>query len=509
MTVSVDKKPPHRATVPVSEETKGTGMDGEKSECLHSTVETGEPTRGTRRREGGHRVTEPVGGNQAGQSSPTPWLTGLDWVAEMGRRYPDRAITTLSKHITVDLLRRAYQLTRKDGASGVDRVTGREYLQNLEENLEALCSQFHSGKYRAPPVRRVYIPKAGGKERPIGIPTFEDKVLQRAVAMILEQIYEQEFLNCSYGFRPGRGAHQALEAARNAVMDYHGGVVIEVDIKSFFDRLDHGHLREFLDIRVRDGVIRRAIDKWLKAGVLEQGQVRRSSAGTPQGGVISPLLSNIYLHYVLDQWFEREVKPRLDGPCTLVRYADDVVIVASLASDARRVMEVLPKRFGRFGLELHPDKTRMIPFGKPTRGNKKGGGGKGGPGAFTFLGLTHYWGKSRNGNWVVKQKTASSAFRRVVTVVGRWLMKVRHWKVREQHRQLCLKLQGHDAYYGVTGNYRALSGIRQYIRRCWLKSLLRRNRTRTMTWERFSLLLAAYPLPRPKIKHVYRCAARP
>ena len=495
--------------VPVSEETKGPGMDGENSECLHSTVEAGEPSRGTRGREGGHRVTEPVEGNGSrSRGSMTPY-TGLDWVAEMARRYPDEAITTLWKQITVDLLRESFRKTRKDGAVGVDRQTWRDYLQNLEENLKDLRERSLSGKYKAPPVRRAYIPKAGGKKRPIGIPTLEDKVLQRAVVMILERIYEQKFLDCSYGFRPGRGAHQALEAVRNAVMDYHGGVVIELDIKSFFDQLDHGHLRKFLDIRVRDGVIRRAIDKWLKAGVVEDGQLRRSSAGTPQGGVISPLLANIYLHYVLDQWFEAEVKPRLTGPCTLVRYADDVVIVASLATDARRVMEVLPKRFGRFGLELHPDKTRTISFNKPTRGNTKGGGGKSGPGAFTFLGMTHHWGKSRNGNWVVKQKTASSAFRRVVAYIGGWLMKVRHYKVREQHRQLTWKLQGHDAYYGVTGNYRAISRIRQYVRRCWFKALLRRNRTRVLTWERFNLMLKTYPMPRPKIKHVYSSAARP
>ena len=507
--MSVDKNKSHRTTVSLSEETKVKETGGEKSECLHSTVETGEPSRGTRRREGGHRVMEPGEGNHSGRPSSTEWKTGLNWVAEIARRYPEQPITTLGKYITVDLLRDSFRKTRKKGAPGVDKQTWRDYLQDLESNLEDLHGRIRSGSYRAPPVRRVYIPKGGGKKRPIGIPTLEDKVYQRAVVMVLEQIYEQEFLDCSYGFRPDRGAHQALQAVRNAVMDMRGGVVVEVDIKSFFDCLDHGELRRFLDIRVRDGEIRRAIDKWLKAGVLEHGQVRRSSAGTPQGGVISPLLANIYLHYVLDEWFETEVKPRLSGPCTLVRYADDVVIVCSLARDARRVMGVLPKRFNRFGLDLHPDKTRMISFRRPSKGKDKGGGGKGGPGAFTFLGMTHHWGKSRRGNWVVRQKTASSAFRRVVTVIGEWLMETRHLKVREVHRQLTVKLQSHDGYYGITGNYRAISRIRQYIRRCWIKALLRRNRTRTMTWKRFNILLAAYPMPRPKIKHVYGNAASP
>ena len=265
------------------------------------------------------------------------------------------------------MLREAYRRTRQDAAVGVDGQTAAAYAANLEGNLRALLDCLHEGTYRAPPVRRVYIPKGDGRTtRPIGIPTFEDKVLQRAVAMVLEPVYEADFLDCSYGFRPGRSAHQAVATLRQEVMAMNGGWVVEVDIRSFFDDLDHGHLRSFLDRRVRDGVIRRVLHKWLKAGVLEQGTVHHPDTGTPQGGVISPLLANVYLHEVLDVWFEREVKPRLQGRGVLVRYADDFVLVFQQERDARRVLEVLPKRFGRFGLQLHPDKTRLVWLGQPS-----------------------------------------------------------------------------------------------------------------------------------------------
>lgn len=501
-----------RTVVPMGEETKAIGMSGEKSECLHSTIEAGEPPRGTRWREGEHRVTEPVEGDEAGRPGPNPSYTGLDWVAEMARRHPKEALTTVARYIDLKLLREAYEKTRKDGATGIDGMTWEEYGQNLEGNLEDLRERFMSGKYYAPPVKRVYIPKADGKKkRPIGIPTLEDKVLQRAVSMVLERIYEQEFSESSYGFRPGRGAHQALEAVWQGTMAAkYGGVVIELDIVGFFDNIDHGHLREFLDQRVRDGVIRRAIDKWLKAGVLEEGQVKRSTAGTPQGGVISPLLANIYLHYVLDKWFEEEVQPRLRAPSKLVRYADDAVIILWDPTDAQRVREVLPKRFEKYGLTLHPEKTRVVPFGKPEAGKDRGGKGRGGPGTFTFLGMTHFWGKSRKGQPTVRQKTAKTAFQRVVKAIGTWLHSVRHWKIRDQHRALSRKLKGHDGYYGVTGNISALSRLRQYIRRCWRSALDSRSQRGRMTWARFHNLLKTYPLPRARLPHsIFRIAASP
>ena len=254
----------------------------------------------------------------------------------------------------------AYQRTRKDGAVGIDGITAQDYERELESNLEDLLNRIKSGGYYAPPVRRHYIPKADGEKRPLGIPTFEDKIAQRAVLMLLEPIYEADFLECSYGFRPGRSAHDALDALDKAIMRRGQRWVIDADIRKYFDSIDHRRLREFLDLRIRDGVIRRMIDKWLKAGVVEEGNLKRYKAGTPQGGVISPLLANIYLHHVIDRWFEETVKPRMRKRCRLVRYADDAVMTFEDSRDGERVLEVVGKRLGRYGLELHETKTRYV-----------------------------------------------------------------------------------------------------------------------------------------------------
>jgi group II intron reverse transcriptase/maturase len=257
---------------------------------------------------------------------------------------------------------------RKNGATGVDGQSAEDYAANLEGNLQSLLDRAKSGTYQAPPVRRVHIPKGSGSEtRPIGIPTFEDKVLQRAVAMVLEAVYEQDFLDCSYGFRPRRSAHRALEALQHQAVVMGGGWVIELDIRKFFDTIRHDHLREFLRHRVQDGVLLRLIGKWLNAGVLEDGCITRPEEGSPQGGVISPILANVYLHEVLDVWFDREVRPRLSGKAHVFRYADDAVLLFANEIDARRVLAVLPKRFGRYGLTLHPEKTRLLEFWGPQR----------------------------------------------------------------------------------------------------------------------------------------------
>ena len=333
----------------------------------------------------------------AGAQKPGIVSTRQQRIAELAERYPERSFTSLAHNIDEEWLMEAYRRTRKDGAVGIDGQTAEEYGCGLEERLKLLLSRAKEGTYRAPAVRRVLIPKGDGKgTRPIGIPSFEDKILQRAVAMVLEPIYEREFLECSYGFRPGRSAHQALEALWRGLMSMGGGWVIEIDIKSFFDTIDRAKLREMINRRVCDGVICRLIDKWLKAGVLDGKQVEYPETGTPQGGVISPLLANIYLHEVLDTWFEGTVKEHLKGRGILVRYADDAVIVLSDELDARRIMEVLPKRFAKYGLKLHPLKTKCIEF-RPQQEGERGD-------TFELLGFTHYWGRTRTGGWAVKRQ---------------------------------------------------------------------------------------------------------
>jgi RNA-directed DNA polymerase len=430
--------------------------------------------------------------------------TRLQRIAQLAREDRKRAFVSLSHHIDMDLLREAHRLTRKDGAPGVDGLTAAAYAENLEENLQGLLDRFKSGRYKAPPVRRVYIPKGSDptKKRPIGVPTFEDKVLQRAVTMVLEAVYEQDFLPSSYAFRPGRSAHQAIRDLRQQLMKMGGGWLLEADIQSYYDSLDHSQLRVFLDQRVRDGVLRRAIDKWLKAGVMEEGNLSHPIAGTPQGGVVSPILSNVYLHKVLDEWFEEVVRPRLQGAAWLTRFADDFVMVFELEADARRVQEVLPKRFGRYGLDLHPDKTRLVRF-EPPRGKAESREAQPHeePRSFDFLGFTHYWEKSRRGRWVVKRKTAPDRLTRALRRFNLWCRRNRHAPVALQHATLLRKLRGHRDYYGITGNSRSLNSLLHWVKRIWRKWLSRRSRTSNLTWERFNLLLERYPLPNLRACH--------
>jgi group II intron reverse transcriptase/maturase len=405
-------------------------------------------------------------------------------------------------------LREAYRRTRKDGARGVDGQSAHEYAANLEENLRSLLERAKSGTYRAPPVRRVYIPKGSGAEtRPLGIPTFEDKVLQRAVVMVLEAVYEQDFLDCSYGVRPKRSAHQALEALQHQAVVMAGGWVVEIDIRRFFERLDHGKLREVLRRRVHDGVLLRLIGKWLNAGVLEDGGLTYPDAGTPQGGVVSPMLANIFLHEVLDAWFDREVKPRMAGKAALFRYADDAVFLFAEETDARRVLEVLPKRLGTYGLELHPDKTRLIDFRRPDRLPPEGGEER--ARTFDLLGFTHVWGKARSGAWIVKRRTAKDRFRRALKRVAEWCRQHRHDAIDTQQQALSQKLRGHFGYFGITGNYEALARFRHEVISRWRKWLSRRSQRGLMTWERMVRLVKRYPLPTPRIRPRLPRAAKP
>ena len=443
----------------------------------------------------------------AGTLAPETVSTKLERIAKLAKQMRGVALRTLAHHIDIEWLREAHKRVRKDGARGVDGQTAEEYARNLEERLQSLLDRAKSGDhYRAPPVRRVHIPKGdGSKTRPIGIPTFEDKVLQKAVAMALEAVYEQDFLPCSYGFRPGKSAHGALEELRQQTMMMGGGWVLEADIEKFFDSVDHAKLRSVLSQRVRDGVLIRLVGKWLNAGVMEEGQLRHPETGTPQGGVISPLLANIYLHEVLDVWWERDVSPRLRGRATLVRYADDFVMVFETEEDARRVADVLPKRFEKYGLRLHPEKTRLVRFKKPD--GRETPKGESGATSFDLLGFTHFWAKSQKGNWVVKKKTAKDRFSRTLKRISEWCRANRHLPIKEQHAALARKLRGHDAYFGVTGNSPALSVLRHRVQRIWFRWLGRRSWRGAWTWARMNTLLARFPLPTAHAVHsIYRVA---
>ena len=427
-------------------------------------------------------------------SNSTNTSTKRQRIAELAKQKPEMAFTSLNHLLDLDLLREAFSRTPKDKAPGVDGQTYAEYAANLEVNLQSLLARVKSGTYHAPPVRRVHIPKGTGNEtRPIGIPTLEDKVLQRAVLLLLEPLYEPLFHAGSYGFRPGRSAHQALESLWKQLMDSTGGWLLDVDIRKFFDTLDLGHLLALLRHRVRDGVLLRLIGKWLNAGVLEDGELSHPDEGTPQGGVISPLLANIYLHYVLDAWLEEAVKPRIGGRVFLIRYADDFVLGFTREADARRLLELLPQRFAKYGLTIHPDKTRLVRFRPGPVGRPAGDSPQ--PGTFDFLGFTHYWARSKKGRWVVKRKTATNRFTRAIRKISEWCRFHRHTPLSDQHTTLSSKLRGHFQYYGITGNSHALSAFRHFVTRVWKNWLSRRNRERSWTWSDHNRMLQRYPLP--------------
>lgn len=441
---------------------------------------------------------EPLERKMTETSSPMTISTKAQRIAKLAKDAPGMALSTLAHHIDIDWMKEAYARTRKDGAVGVDGQTAEEYAANLEGNLQSLLDRAKSGTYRAPPVRRVHIPKGNGETRPIGIPTFEDKVLQRAVVMALEPIYEQDFLDCSFGFRPGRSAHDALRCLWDRTMEMHGGWVLEIDIRKFFDTLDHARLQEILRRRVRDGVLLRLIGKWLNAGVMEAGQVSYPEEGSPQGGVISPLLANIYLHEVLDVWFAEEVRPRLRGRAFLIRYADDAVMVFPMEQDAQRVLDVLPKRFEKYGLTLHPDKTRLVRFHRPPKyAPPKGSVAPPMPGSFDFLGFTHLWTRSLKGNWVIRRRTAKDRFSRSLSRIWEWCRTHRHRPLVEQWRALVRKLRGHYGYYGIIGNSWSLDRFRWQVVLAWRRWLGRRSQKGYVNWTEMRELLGRFPLPGP------------
>ena len=442
-----------------------------------------------------HTISD-TGRHTAKKRSPGSVRTRQDHIAHMARKYADTPLTTLGHNMDMLWMHTAFERVNKDSAAGIDGVTAEEYGRSLDVNLADLLERAKSGSYRATPVKRVEIPKNSTEMRTIGIPTLERKVMERAVSMLLEPIYESDFLDCSYGFRRRRSPQMALDALREALKEVKGGWVLDVDIRNYFDSIPHAQLREILGCRVKDSVITRLIHKWLKAGVWADEKIEYSDEGTPQGGVISPLLSNIYLHTVLDKWMTEEIAPLLKGTMKLVRFADDFVIVFENREDAVRVQKVLPKRFAKYGLEIHPEKTRLVDFRHPWES-----GGK--PETFDFLGFTHYWRKTRKGGYAVNKKTSSKKMRKSLKAIHEWCKENRHKKMDWQFVKFKEKLRGHYAYYGVTGNMEALSSFRLQAVRIWRYWLNRRSRKRDgMKWKRFDQLQKTrYRIPPPKIYH--------
>jgi RNA-directed DNA polymerase len=429
----------------------------------------------------------------AGATTSVDMSPELKRVAERAKRDPRERLLALARLIDVPALARAYDRLRKDAAVGVDGVTVEQYGLQLEENLGRLHERMKAGQYRHQPIRRVHIPKDGGKLRPIGISSVEDKIVQGALREVLEAIYEQEFLDCSHGFRPGRKAHDALRVIDHVV--WKGArYILEADIVSFFDSLDRKRLMEMLRERIADESLMRLIGKCLHVGILDGEDYSEPEQGTTQGSVLSPVLGNIYLHNVLDLWIEREVKPRLRGRCWLIRYADDFVLAFEREDDARRVEEALHRRMQKYGLALHPDKTRLIAFRPPD----DPGDGKGSA-TFDFLGFTLYWRRTLKGTMRMTWKTRRVRLRRAITAVAEWCRRHRHDPVKAQHVALSRKLRGHYAYFGVNGNYRSLESLWYQTRRLWRKWLNRRSQRARMTWERFVDLLRRYPLPWPRV----------
>ena len=421
-------------------------------------------------------------------------------IANTAKKYPQEALTVLHPNLDLHWLWEASLRVRKSSASGVDNQTYADYEEGKQDRLAALLSRAKDGSYRAPPVKRVYIPKDGGEKRGIGIPTLEDKILQRAVVMLLEPIYEGEFHDCSFGFRLGKSPHQALQYLRDQCFEQNVSYILDVDLRQYFDTINHGHLRKILHHRVGDGVITRLINKWLKAGVWEDGAVHYPQLGSPQGGVISPLLSNVYLHAVLDDWFVQDIQPCLKGKSFMVRYADDFVMGFASRDDADSMLKALEARFALYGLQIHPEKTQLVRCERPPKYPNEPGPKSG---TFDFLGFTHYWGKSRKGHNVVKRKTSGKRFRRSLKAIKEWGWKNRHKPLKEQQEQINRKLRGHYAYYGITDNYRSLSNLHYQVKHLWRKWLGRRNRDGPMNWKAFTQLLVNYPLLPPKIVHSY------
>lgn len=419
---------------------------------------------------------------------------GLLMVAERAKKNPSERILSLCRFVDAAALARAYARLRKEAAVGVDGVTVEQYGQRLEENLAELHARLKAGQYRHQPIRRVLIPKDKGKTRPIGISSVEDKVVQGALREVLEAVYEQDFLDCSHGFRPRRRAHDALRALNREVRAGWVRFILEADIVSFFDRIDRAKLMAMLRERIADESLMRLVGKCLHVGVLDGEEYSEPDVGTAQGSVLSPLLGNIYLHNVLDLWIERDVKPRLRGRCALVRYADDFVIAFETKDDAERVMGALHRRMEKYGLTLHPEKTRLLPFSPPS-GDDDGKGSA----TFDLLGFTLYWRRLRRGGWAMWCRTRRARISRAIKAAADWCRRHRHLPVKEQHAALVRRVQGHINYFGVNGNVESLARVIYGVRRAWRKWLNRRSQRARVSWERFLEIEKRFPMPQPRI----------
>ena len=425
--------------------------------------------------------------------------TKIDRISELAREDSKRQFYSIAHMITPEALNAAFRGLRKKASAGVDGVTYETYERDAARNIQALHERLKNGKYQAQPLRRVYILKEDGKQRPLSIPALEDKIVQKAVLEILNAIYEQDFLECSYGFRPGRGPHQALDEVGRVICTRPTGWILEIDITAYFDSIVRQQLMELIEKRVRDRSVLHLIRKWIQTGVIEEGRMLVSETGTGQGQTISPLLANIYLHYVLDEWVENEVKPRLRGEAHEIRFADDAVLCFQYKEDAEKVMEVLPKRFAKYGLTLHPEKTRLVEFGRYAEANAKRRGKK--PATFDILGITYVCARSRKGKFTVHVKTMKKRFKRGLRAITEWCQENRHMPVDEQQKTLNAKLRGHYQYYGRPTNYRSIWRFYQEVCHIWRKWLSRRTRGNGMTREKFAAILRKHPLLRPRIAH--------
>jgi RNA-directed DNA polymerase len=423
----------------------------------------------------------------------------LSRLTELARQDPGRKFYSIAHLLTVEALYEAFYSLRKDAAAGVDEVTFEDYEPHAIESIRKLHERVKGQRYRAQPLRRIYIPKDDGRTRPISIPALEDKIVQKATLNLLNAIYEADFRACSYGFRPGRNLHQALAEVDRVIGREPTSCVLELDITSYFDSIVREQLMAMIEQRISDASVLRLLRKWINVGVIDEGRLLVSETGTGQGQIISPVLANVYLHHVLDEWLEDVVKPRLRGKVFEIRYADDAVLCFQHREDAEKVLRVLPKRFAKFGLALHPEKTRLVAFGRQALAQAARRGTK--PDTFDFLGFTHLCARSRRGQFTVHIKSMKKRLQRAFKAVADWCRTHRHDPVAQQQHALNAKLRGHYQYYGRPTNYRSLWQFYRGVRRLWHKWLKRRTRGPSLPWSRYAQLLRRHPLLRPRIMH--------